>query len=79
MMVKVNKIMVRVGGGYATIEDHIRQVGAFECIKLYKLMKGNPEKKQEAMTFKNAVAFYLAKHGAADRIVKMYMRTDDDE
>ena len=79
MMIKANKIMVRVGGGYATIEDHIRQVGPFECIKVYKIMKGNPEKNQEPMTFKNAVATFLTKHGAADKIMKTYMQTEDDE
>ena len=70
LMIKTNKIMVRVGGGFATIEEHIRQVGPFECIKIYKIMKGNPERNQEPMTFKNAVAFYLARHKTADKIVK---------
>ena len=79
LMIKTNKIMIRVGGGFATIEEYIRQVGPFECIKLYKLMKGNPDKNEEPMTFKNAVAFYLKKHKAADRIVKKYLNTDDDE
>ena len=41
LMIKVNKIMVRVGGGFATLADHIHQVGPFECIKIYKLMKGH--------------------------------------
>ena len=79
LMIKTNKIMIRVGGGFATIEEYIRQVGPFECIKLYKLMKGNPDKNQEPMTFKNAVAFYLNKHKTADRIVKKYLNTNDDE
>ena len=46
LMIKTNKIMIRVGGGFATLEDHIRQVGPFECIKIYKLMKGNPDKNE---------------------------------
>ena len=79
LMIKTNKIMVRVGGGFATIEEHIRQVGPFECIKIYKLMKGNPDKNEEPMTFKEAVVFYLNKHKTTDRIIKQYMNTDDDE
>ena len=51
--------MIRVGGGFATLEDHIRQVGPFECIKIYKLMKGS--EKQEPMGFVDAVVFYLKK------------------
>ena len=42
-------------------------------------MKGNPTKNQEPMTFKNAVVFYLNKHKASDRIIKKYLKEDDDE
>ena len=58
-MIKSNSIMIRVGGGFATLEDHIRQVGPFECIKIYKLMKGNHDKEELPMSFKEAVAYYL--------------------
>ena len=70
--------MIRVGGGYATLEEHLRQVGPFECIKIYKLMKGNRLKKQEPMTFKNAVIYYLKRLKATDQIVKMYLNQDDE-
>ena len=73
LMIKVNKIMVRVGGGFATLADHIHQVGPFECIKIYKLMKGNPAKNEPPMAYKNAVEFYLKKHKAADKIIKKYI------
>ena len=79
MMVKSNKIMVRVGGGFATIEEHIRQVGPFECIKIHKLMKGNPERNQEPMGFKDAVNSCLVKHKATERIIKGYLKSDDDD
>ena len=79
MMVKSNKIMVRVGGGFATIEEHIRQVGPFECIKIYKQMKGNPERNQEPMGFKDAVNFCLVKHKATEKIIKEYLKSDDDD
>ena len=69
-MIKTNQIMIRVGGGFATLEDHIRQVGPFECIKIYKLMKGNPDKKEDPMSFKDAVAFYLRRLKCVDRILK---------
>ena len=70
LMLKSNQIMVRVGGGYATLQEHIRQVGPFECVKIYKVMKGNPEKGEPSMPFKSAVKFYLTKHKSPDRIVK---------
>ena len=79
LMIRSNQIMIRVGGGFATLEEHIRQVGPFECIKIYKLMKGNPDKNEAPMTFKNAVAFYLNKHKTADRIIKQYLDLEDDD
>lgn len=43
LMIKTDRVMIRVGGGFATLEEHIKQVGRFECIKIYKLMKsGDP-------------------------------------
>lgn len=43
LLIKATTIMIRVGGGYATLEDHIRQVGPFECIKIYKTMKNGTD------------------------------------
>ena len=40
LLIKSNSIMVRVGGGFSTLEEHIKQIGPFECIKIYKLMNG---------------------------------------
>ena len=70
LMIKTNQIMVRVGGGFSTLEAHIEQVGPFECIKIHKLMKGNPAKNEPEMTFMEAVHFYLKKHKCPDRIMK---------
>ena len=55
MVIKANQIMLRVGGGYATFEDYLRQIGPFECIKIYKLMKN------DTLSYKEAVVFYLKK------------------
>ena len=79
LMIKTNQIMIRVGGGFATLEEHIKQVGPFECIKIYKLMKGNPEKKEPSRTFKEAVTFYLEKLKTSDRIVRVWLSTEDEK
>ena len=47
LLIKANKIMVRVGGGFSTLQEHIRQVGPFECIKIYKHMKSEQAKTAE--------------------------------
>ena len=79
LMIKTNQIMIRVGGGFATLEDHIRQVGPFECIKIYKLMKGNLERKEEPRSFKDSVAYYLNRLKSPDKIVKQWLANDDDQ
>lgn len=79
LLIKANQIMIRVGGGFATLEDHIRQVGPFECIKIYKLMKGNPDKNEEPQTFKYAVVNYLRHHKCPDRIVKQWLDSENEQ
>lgn len=78
LLLKSNAVMIRVGGGFATLEDHIKQVGPFECIKIYKLMKGNEQKKEAPMSYKEAVNFYLTKHKTPDRIVKKFLNAEDE-
>ena len=73
MMIKANQIMLRVGGGYATFEDYIKQVGPFECIKIYKLMKN------DNLTFKEAVVFFLNKLKVLANIVKEYKKVSDED
>ena len=71
--------MIRVGGGYAKLEEYIRQNGPFECIKIYKLMKGDELRGVEGMSFKDAVLFYMKKLKAADKIMKQYMASKEEE
>jgi len=77
MLIKNNSVMIRVGGGFATLEEYIKQVGPFECIKIYKKMKGDAQRGTEPMNFKDAVVFYLNKHKAADKVIKNYVSSDD--
>ena len=39
LVIRSNKILVRVGGGFASLEEHAKQVGPFECIKIFKKIK----------------------------------------
>ncbi len=79
LMIKTTNVMIRVGGGFASLEDYIKQVGPFECIKLYKLMKGNPEQNMPPMSFKEAVAFYMKKLKSPDKIVQNFIDNEDEE
>jgi len=79
MLIKNNSVMIRVGGGFASLEEYIKQNGPFECIKIYKLMKGDAARKLAPMGFKDAVLTYMKKLKAADKVMKTYMNTADDE
>lgn len=79
MLIKNNSVMVRVGGGFTTLEDYIKQNGPFECIKIYKLMKGDEVRKTLPMSFKDAVTTYLKKLKAVDKVIKSYLNVRDDE
>jgi len=71
--------MIRVGGGFATLEDHIKQVGPFECIKINKLMMGNPLQNMPPMSYKEAVAFYLKRLKSSEKIVKNFLENEDED
>ena len=57
LIVRSNKILVRVGGGFASLEEHAKQVGPFECIKIWKkineLKTSNVSKGKEASNHQN--------------------------
>ena len=69
VMVRSNTLMIRVGGGYATLEEYLHQNAPFECIKIAMVMK------DKKYTFKEAVKYYLTKHKAGDKVIKDYMKT----
>ena len=39
LQIKSTDILIRVGGGYATLEEYLKQNGPFECIKIAKHMR----------------------------------------
>ena len=53
IIVKASNLLLRVGGGYITLEEYITRNAPFECIKIYMLMK------EKQFSFKQAVTHYL--------------------
>ena len=39
IIVKSNNLLIRVGGGFITLEEYITRNAPFECIKIHMLMK----------------------------------------
>ena len=79
LMVRNTSVMIRVGGGFETLEGYIRQNGPFECIKIYKMMRGDEAHHEHAMTFKDAVAKSLQKLRTPEKIISNWLATPEDE
>lgn len=72
IQIKSDRLFIRVGGGYATLEEYLKQNGPFECIKLAKVMR------DQKCGYKDAVTFYLNKHKAAKNVMKEWLTSDDN-
>ena len=68
IQIKNDSLLIRVGGGYATLEEYLRQNGPFECIKIAKVMR------DKECDFKAAVEFYLNKHKADKKVVADWLK-----
>ena len=71
IQIKNNSLLIRVGGGYSTLEAYLDQNGPFECIKLSKQMRDTK------CSFKEAVNFYLTKHKAPKKVIQDWLKSDD--
>ena len=71
IQIKNNSLLIRVGGGYSTLEAYLDQNGPFECIKLSKQMRDTK------CSFKEAVEFYLTKHKAPKKVIQEWLKSDD--
>ena len=49
MQIKADTLLVRVGGGYTTLEEHIEKVARYECLKINQIMR------KQQLDFKAAV------------------------
>ena len=70
LQIKATDILIRVGGGYATLEEYLKQNGPFECIKIAKHMR------DKECDFKTAVEFYLTKHKAPKKVIQDWLKAD---
>ena len=72
IIVKTDRLFIRVGGGYDTLEDFIKQNAPFECIKIYKVQR------DKQVTYPEAVKFYLTKHKATNKIIAEFLKEADE-
>ena len=70
IILRASNILIRVGGGYVTLEEYITRNAPFECIKIYMLMK---EKK---ISFKDAVTHYLENQEVSKKIMRDWLKVE---
>jgi hypothetical protein len=71
MQIKNDSLLVRVGGGYTSLEEHIARVARIECLKINQAMKKNN------LDFKGAVCFFLDKHKANTKIKNGFLISEN--
>ena len=72
IMIKTDRLFLRVGGGYVTLQEYIEQNGAFECIKIYKCMR------DKKCPFKEAVKFFMEKNKGNRKLISQYMESNEN-
>ena len=67
MIVRGDKCMVRVGGGYADIKDYYNKYAIKQCVSLYQRIKSSNS------TFKKTIVELLEKNKAAPEVINAYL------
>jgi hypothetical protein len=71
MQIKADTLLVRVGGGYTTLEEHIEKVARYECLKINQIMR------KQQLDFKAAVCTLLDKHKANVKVKNGFVNGDN--
>ena len=66
MIVRGEKCMVRVGGGYVDIRDYYNNYATKQCVSLYQRIKS------QNSTFKRTIVELLEKNSAAPEVIEAY-------
>ena len=71
MQIKNDSLLVRVGGGYCTLEEHIAKVARYECLKINQVMR------KQNLDFKNAVCYFLDKHKVNVKVKNGFLKSEN--
>ena len=71
IQIKNDSLLVRVGGGYVTLDEHIQKVARYECLRINQLMK------KKNLDFKSAVNFYLDSHKVDPKVKASWLKSDN--
>ena len=71
ILVRSDRLLIRVGGGFVTLEEYLNKNSLSENIKFSKVMKS------QNCSFKEAVKFYLEKHEAPEKVIQDYLKVEE--
>jgi len=68
VIIKADKVMVRVGGGYKTLKEHILDIVKFEALEIFKKME------KTGSSFEEVIIQELEAHKATTAIKNDFLR-----
>jgi len=71
--VKSDKVLIRTGGGYCNVNDHVKKYALSECLIIWRTMQ------QKHITFNEAVVNLLQMHNADEQLIQDYQEETTDE
>ena len=63
LVVKSDKVLIRTGGGYCTVQEHLAKYALSECLIIWRTMQ------QKEITFNETIMNLLELHGATQEMI----------
>lgn len=73
IIVKSDKVLIRTGGGFMPLEEHINKYALSECLIIWRTMQ------QKNLNFNESVVNLLALHGAQESLIEQYQEETTDD
>ena len=73
IIVKSDMVLIRTGGGFMPLEEHINKYALSECLIIWRTMQ------QKNLNFNETVVNLLALHGADDSLLEQYQEETTDD
>ena len=73
IIVKSDKVLIRTGGGFMPLEEHIYKYALSECLIIWRTMQ------QKNLNFNESVVNLLALHGAPESLIEQYQEETTDD
>ena len=73
IIVKSDKVLIRTGGGFMPLEEHINKYALSECLIIWRTMQ------QKNLNFTETVVNLLSLHGAQESLIELYQEETTED